>query len=502
MKTAQIFLILFVLGLLLCLVGLGLTISSIQKQNKVLISSNTELMQAQKKYQATQNQLVTLSNLIGFREINSNKIVATNVDNLIYFIDIVCTSESNQQKNKPNLLAKYPYNYESLGLKFRNNFPGQTIDSDHKLETTGSANKTVLSNMSFVRNMVTLQDIYKASEQRITDLKKELDSLESKIKDNQKEYDALVLDTQEKVRQLQDEVQSKQTEFDEIIAKNKDDLKKLEDERRITHNAALQEKAQLASLTLEKQKLDASQNLEQKNLDARINELQSEAIGDTGANRILKNIDDLLAKIERQSPQTTDTSLASTTPVTKSLPTSTTEETIAEQFNPDGEILFSDEKSQTAYINLGRMDGISQNMSFDVFTYGKGGKQIKKGKIVVREMQARMSRVGIEELADSFNPIQARDKISNRVYDRNKTKYFVVAGRLSEKYSTDQVRRLVTQIGGQIEDNLSSKTDIVVLGEGYKDDPIFKTAQERGMETILEANFLGYLGSIESVTTP
>jgi len=136
-------------------------------------------------------------------------------------------------------------------------------------------------------------------------------------------------------------------------------------------------------------------------------------------------------------------------------------------------------------------------MIFDVKTYTKGGQTLEKGKVNVREVHTNMSLVGIEELKNTLNPIQARDKIFNKVYDRNKIKYFAIAGHLSQKYSSEQVRRLVVQIGGQIEDNLSAKTDIVILGEGYTEDPIYKLVQERGMATMLEVEFLSYLGSIE-----
>ena len=85
-----------------------------------------------------------------------------------------------------------------------------------------------------------------------------------------------------------------------------------------------------------------------------------------------------------------------------------------------------------------------------------------------------MSMVGILETTNDLAPISSGDKIINTVYDKNKTKYFVVAGDLIQKYSLQQVRRMVADIGGKIEDQITAKTDFVILGENFESDPVFK----------------------------
>lgn len=206
---------------------------------------------------------------------------------------------------------------------------------------------------------------------------------------------------------------------------------------------------------LNKHKFD----LELENLNERIRELQAEAAGETGIERWFR----------------------------------TQEKNKKLQDSPDGEIIYVNTKNKTAYIDLGRPEGVLKGMSFQVFRYGKGGKKIYKGKIVIRQVQKNMSKVGIVKLNNILVPIISGDKIINRVYDRNKVKYFVIAGKLSQKYSLDQVERLVKQIGGKIETNVTGKTDIVILAEGFRNDPVYKIAVERGIETMMESEFLGYL---------
>ena len=96
--------------------------------------------------------------------------------------------------------------------------------------------------------------------------------------------------------------------------------------------------------------------------------------------------------------------------------------------------------------------------------------------------------------SDTLQPITIGDKIINKVYDKNKVKYFVIAGNLSQKYSLEQVKRLVTRIGGTVESEITAKTDILILAEGFKNSSLYQLAVERGIETMLESEFLGYLG--------
>ena len=52
---------------------------------------------------------------------------------------------------------------------------------------------------------------------------------------------------------------------------------------------------------------------------------------------------------------------------------------------------------------------------------------------------------------------------------------------------------MLEKLGGKIEEEMSAKTDFVVLGEGFRDHPVYKRATERGIEMILESEFLNYL---------
>lgn len=162
------------------------------------------------------------------------------------------------------------------------------------------------------------------------------------------------------------------------------------------------------------------------------------------------------------------------------------------QDSPDGEIVHVDQDAQTAYINLGRSHGVVKGLKFDVFRYGKGGKLQKKGTVVVRQIRASMSMAGVTAMVDPLDPIHSGDKIINRIYDSNKTRYFVVAGNL-ERYSLEEFSRMVERIGGKLETEITAKTEMIILANGFNDHPIFQRGMERGIEMMLESKFLGYI---------
>ena len=232
-----------------------------------------------------------------------------------------------------------------------------------------------------------------------------------------------------------------------------------EKERDEAQASKVKEKNEVLALHRQKSAEKIKYEMELENLDERIQELRAEAAGQTGMEKWLSK--------DKQA---------------KSL-----------QDQPDGEIIYIDDQTQTAYIDLGKGDGVLKGMNFEVFQYGKGGVKITKAKIIVKEVHDKMSKVGVINLVDPLNPVKASDKIINPVFDRNKVKYFVIAGSLSQKYSLDQVSHIMETLGGRIEKEITARTDIVVLCDGFKRDEIYKLAQERGIETMLESEFIDYI---------
>jgi hypothetical protein len=159
------------------------------------------------------------------------------------------------------------------------------------------------------------------------------------------------------------------------------------------------------------------------------------------------------------------------------------EETVVRQ--ADGRIIRVP-GNDNVFINLGVGDQISPGMTFEVYDRFAGvpspgdeeaadaTKELRqpKGKasIEVIRPSAGQSECRIVRMS-SGQPVIEGDIVANLVYDKN-TKYnFVVFGDFDldqdEKPApadTDIVRRLITQWGGRIQDEVQVNTDFVVLG--------------------------------------
>lgn len=311
------------------------------------------------------------------------------------------------------------------------------------------------------REVVTLEDVWNACAKRVEDLQKEIKEKSEAYASQKAKLETVTNQTTAEIKRLENSLAEQRAAIEEARKSFESRIEKAEKDRTRAQNAKLKEKATLAETLRSQRNQNNKYESEKENLDLRIGELKAEAEGQTGMERWFK----------------TDTEKEKT------------------QDNPDGSILYVHDTLQTAFIDLGRPEGVLKGMTFLVFRYAKGGEKDYKGKIVIQQVEEKMSKVGIVETKDSLNPIQSGDKIINPVYDRHKVKYFVVAGRLLQKYSLEQVSRLVKQIGGQIEEEITAKTDIVVLGDDFKNSPIYQKAVERGIETMLESEFLDYLGN-------
>ncbi len=458
MITLGIFIFLW----LVCSVVSLITYQNIQKlaidpENKktAQVSELSEITQkkialAKKKeeYADLESRAQKISNFIGFRQpsyIGGSSM--SDVDSIIFFLDTVCSDVASP-------IYKNSLKLATLGSE------NQKIDKEDKIIKGESCNKSQLRNINYVKTLITLEDVWEATIKRIETLQQQAKSKRVNLKDAREEYEKLIFDTQNEITQIQQTLQQKRTEFQENYVKNEEILSNAEEARKKAHEESLQQKELLANVERQQREQNKKFSNEQKILEERVHEIQAATAGQSGVERWFKD------QSEKGKAQEI----------------------------PDGEILYSNNKQQIAYIDLGRSDRIQKGMSFDVIQYGKGGRKEIKGKIEVKEVQEKMSKVSIVKETSILNPIKQGDKIINSVYDKNKIKYFVVAGKITRKYSMDQIRRMVSEIGAQIEDSLTPKTDTIILGEGFERDPIYQSAQERGVETMLEVEFLEHLG--------
>lgn len=133
-------------------------------------------------------------------------------------------------------------------------------------------------------------------------------------------------------------------------------------------------------------------------------------------------------------------------------------------------------------INLGRGDGIAPGMTFEVYdrlgvprpkTDNAAEDAALKGKasIEVVSVQPGISECRIVRQTPGL-AITEGDPISNLVYDKNVKFNFYVYGNFNLDYKgppterdTEIVRRLISGWGGNVAQDLNSKTDFVILGD-------------------------------------
>lgn len=419
-------------GLFIIFAGLsGFSYSKITEEQKKNKSIQESNKQALKKLSQAKDTLAKISNLVGFYQpLTSGGFLASDPKTIKSRIEDFCARVNEQNR---------------LGLNLR----AQTIDEEQL--SSGQ--------LDYIKSIVKLDTIWEECIRRIEEMKEQCEAAKKRHKEEQASYEQEAQNTVAEINRLERVIQDKRREIEENRKKSEEQLQEEEKKRGEAQESKVQEKEKLASLIQRKRLQRQKYENELENLDGRIAEIQAETAGQTGIERWFR------------------------------------EETVTQkvQETPDGEIIYVDEKDQTAYIDLGRKEGISKGVTFQVFRYGKGGVREHKGNVVVRKVEENISMVGIVETKNPLDPLTKGDKIINPVYDRNKVRFFVVAGRL-QKYSLDQASRVVAKLGGKVEREISAKTDFVVLGEGFKSDPIYQMCTERGIETMLESEFVTYLG--------
>ena len=139
---------------------------------------------------------------------------------------------------------------------------------------------------------------------------------------------------------------------------------------------------------------------------------------------------------------------------------------------------------ETVYINVGQGAGIAPGITFEVFDRNgmlpdptvdsadpnkpmpKGKASIEVTRVLPGSSEARVIR------STPGQSIAVGDPIVNLVYDRNTKLDFLVYGKFdlnrdgrADDADADVIRRLVTQWGGGVVDNVGVGTDFVVLGQ-------------------------------------
>ena len=93
-----------------------------------------------------------------------------------------------------------------------------------------------------------------------------------------------------------------------------------------------------------------------------------------------------------------------------------------------------------------------------------------------------------------IDPLGEGDMVRNPVFNKTKKRVFVFAGKLTSTYKGEEAKRLIEELGDQVQPHVTERTDFVVLGLGYEKDPDFKKSQELGIPKMSERELLQVLG--------
>jgi len=139
---------------------------------------------------------------------------------------------------------------------------------------------------------------------------------------------------------------------------------------------------------------------------------------------------------------------------------------------PDGKVVLVDESAGVVHIDLGSDDRVYRGLTFSIYDKTGGIPEDGKAKAEV-EVFAVDSKVSTARIlsSDEKNPIATNDVVANLIWDKQKDNTFVIAGDFDlngdEEPEYDAIRRigeLIEKWGGTVAQDVSAKTDFVILG--------------------------------------
>jgi hypothetical protein len=136
----------------------------------------------------------------------------------------------------------------------------------------------------------------------------------------------------------------------------------------------------------------------------------------------------------------------------------------------DGRIVSIAEQGQVAYGNLGKDDGVLLGMTFSIFSPNELGTTTPQPKAECRivKIMENACELRIYEIQGD-NPVVAGDVLHNPVYDRQRRMRFVLVGKMDTDGDgfddSEELKALIQEFGGRIDDALTVQTDFLVVGE-------------------------------------
>ncbi len=195
---------------------------------------------------------------------------------------------------------------------------------------------------------------------------------------------------------------------------------------------------------------------------------------------------------------------------------------------PDGKIVWANQRSRTVWVNLGSADYLRPQMSFSVYEQSDSNlvQAKRKGTIEITRIHGdHQAEARITDFS-SANPIMPGDNIFTPVWTPGRPEKFAIVGVIDinndDRDDTDELRRIIENAGGEvvswvneegaIQGEITPDVRFLILGERPTDrtsegalkaySEMSDAARRNGVETVRVDRFInwaGYIGAEELV---
>jgi hypothetical protein len=160
----------------------------------------------------------------------------------------------------------------------------------------------------------------------------------------------------------------------------------------------------------------------------------------------------------------------------------------------DGKVIVSSPSLGYVWIDIGRRDALFRGTEFSVFAIEKGGKKRPRGRIRVIAVDEKMSKGAIISVLNPEFQISSGDFVTSESFDRTKVKTFAFAGKLTRRYSREELRQKIEAFGHRVSDAVSKETMFLVAGNEYEKDRNYEDAKQYGIIVITEKDLYDQFG--------
>jgi myosin heavy subunit len=165
----------------------------------------------------------------------------------------------------------------------------------------------------------------------------------------------------------------------------------------------------------------------------------------------------------------------------------------ASEEKEDGSVVFADPRARTVYINLGSPQKATRGLKMDVYRPDVKGSRSLKGRIEIVKVMDNVSMATVLEQS-AMEPVGSGDLVVNPIFQTEHPVYLVFAGEFAATANTN-AKKMVEQIGGKVEDEVTAKTNFVVIGDKKGEEhPNYQTAIRFGIPLMTEKILLRYIG--------